>query len=238
MPMTPPKETEALKNRVLAALSRRELADLLPRMEFCSLEHRQMLIETHEPIPYVHFPLSGVVSLVIATVNGATVEVAMVGSEGIVGSPVLFGGGTAPIGALVQVPGEALRMSAPAFRDRIEVPGPLLQRLHLHAEALFLQAAQSVTCMRHHSVGQRCARWLLTAHDRVGRHEFPLTQDALAQMLGVRRASVSASAGKLQDKGLIRYRRGIMTIVDRAGLERLSCECYRIISAEYDRLLR
>ena len=196
-----------------------------------------MLIEANEPIPHVHFPLSGVISLVIATVNGATVEVAIVGNEGVVGSPVLFGSGTAPIGAMVQVPGEALRIGAQAFQDQLDLQGSLVRRLHLHAEALFFQAAQSVTCMRHHSVGQRCARWLLTAHDRVGGDEFPLTQDALSQMLGVRRASVSAAAGKLQTNGLIRYRRGLMTIVDRAGLERVSCECYRIIRAEYERLL-
>jgi CRP-like cAMP-binding protein len=129
-------------------------------------------------------------------------------------------------------------MGVQAFRDQIEVRGELVRRLHLHAEALFFQVAQSVTCMRHHSVSQRCARWLLTAHDRVGADAFPLTQEALAQMLGVRRASVSAAAGTLQQRGLIRYRRGIMTILERAALERVSCECYRIISAEYERLLR
>jgi CRP-like cAMP-binding protein len=228
---------EAQRNRLLAGLPRSEIADILPRMESCSLEHRQMLVEANEPIPYVYFPLSGVVSLVVATVNGATVEVAMVGNEGMLGLPVLFGSGTAPIGAMVQVPGDALRASAQAFQDRVKIPSALVRRLHLHAEALFFQAAQSVTCMRHHSVSQRCARWLLTAHDRVGDDEFPLTQEALSQMLGVRRASVSAAAGKLQERGLIRYRRGILTIVDRADLERVSCECYRIISAEYDRLL-
>jgi CRP-like cAMP-binding protein len=235
--MIPPNQTEALKNRVLAGLPRSARADILPRMEPCALEHRQPLIEANEPIPYVHFPLSGIISLVIATVNGASVEIAMIGNEGIVGSPVLFGSGTAPIGAIVQVPGEALRIGAQAFRDQVEIRGPLVHRLHLHAAALFFQAAQSVTCMRHHSVAQRCARWLLTAHDRVGSDEFALTQDALAQMLGVRRASVSAAAGRLQHRGLIRYRRGLMTIIDRAGLEQVSCECYRIISAEYERLL-
>jgi CRP-like cAMP-binding protein len=235
--MSPPNQTEALKNRVLASLSRSELAAILPRMEVCALEHRQMLIEPNEPIPYVHFPLSGVVSLVISTVNGATVEIAMIGNEGIIGSPVLFGSGTAPVGAIVQVPGEALRIGAQPFRDHVESRGPLIRRLHRHAAVLFFQAAQSVTCMRHHSVAQRCARWLLTAHDRVGSDELALTQDALAQMLGVRRASVSAAAGGLQDEGLIRYRRGLMTITDRAGLERVSCECYRIIAAECGRLL-
>jgi CRP-like cAMP-binding protein len=237
MPTTLSKLAEALKNRVLSGLPQNELEDILPRLEACTIEHRQMLVEAHEPISHVHFPLSGVVSLVIAAVNGATVEVAMVGNEGMIGLPVLFGSGTAPIGAMVQVPGEALRMSAQAFQDQIEVPGALVRRLHLHAEALFFQVAQSVTCMRHHSVGQRCARWLLTAHDRVGHDEFALTQDALAQMLGVRRASVSAAAAKLREIGLIRYRRGIITITGRAALERVSCECYRIIKAEYDRLL-
>jgi CRP-like cAMP-binding protein len=237
MPMNPPNEPEALKNKLLAALSRRELGDILPRLEACALEHGQTLIEANEPILYVYFPLSGIVSLVIATANGATVEIAMVGNEGIIGSPVLFGSGTAPIGAIVQVAGEALRIGAQAFRDQVESRGPLVRRLHLHAGALFFEAAQSVICMRHHSVGQRCARWLLTAHDRVGGDEFPLTQDALAQMLGVRRASVSEAAADLQDSGLIRYRRGFMTITDRAGLEQLSCECYRVISAEYERLL-
>lgn len=235
--MLTPKPAEALQNRVLAGLPRSELAALLPRLEACALEHRQMLVEANEPVLQVHFPLSGAISLVIATVNGATVEVAMVGNEGMIGLPVLFGSGSAPIGAMVQVPGEALRMSAQAFQEQIGGQPTLVRRLHLHAEALFFQAAQSVTCMRHHSVGQRCARWLLTAHDRVGHDAFPLTQDALAQMLGVRRASVSAAAARLQDRGLVRYRRGIMTIVDRAGLERISCECYRIIAAEDQRLL-
>jgi CRP-like cAMP-binding protein len=196
-----------------------------------------MLIEANESIRYVHFPVSGVISLVIGTVNGATLEVAMVGNEGVIGLPVLFGTESTPISAVVQVPGEALRMGAPAFRAEVETYGPLVRNLHLHAQALLFQIAQSTACTHHHSVSQRCARWLLTAHDRVGDDEVALTQEALAQMLGVRRASVSAAAAKLQESGLIRYRRGIVTLVDRGALEQASCECYRIVKAEYDRLL-
>ncbi|MGH6945090.1 MAG: Crp/Fnr family transcriptional regulator, partial [Geminicoccaceae bacterium] len=150
---------------------------------------------------------------------------------------ILFGSESAPISAVVQIPGEALRMSAAAFREEIERYGALVRRLHLHAQAMFFQIAQSTACTRHHSVNQRCARWLLTAHDRVDNHEFAVTQEALAQMLGVRRASISTAAAKLQEAGLIRYRRGKITIVDRAVLERTSCECYRIVKVEYDRLM-
>jgi CRP-like cAMP-binding protein len=224
-------------NGVLSRLSQDDLEHLLPRMERCALEHRQMLVEANEPIRFVHFPLSGVISLVIGTVNGATLEVAMVGNEGVIGLPVLFGAESTPISAVVQVPGEALRMSAPAFQAEVEIYGALVRQLHLHAHALLFQIAQSTACTHHHSVTQRCARWLLTAHDRMGDGEFALTQEALAQMLGVRRASISAAAGQLQELGLIRYRRGYVTLVDRQALEQASCECYRIVKAEYDRLL-
>jgi CRP-like cAMP-binding protein len=222
---------------LLSGLPPSDLEDLLRRVERCGLDRRQILVEANEPIRYVHFPLSGVVSLVMATVNGATVEVAMVGNEGMIGLPVLFGSETTPISAVVQVSGEALRMSAPAFKEEVRNCGALVQHLHLHAQAVFVQIAQSTACTRHHSVSQRCARWLLTAYDRVGDGEFAITQEALAQMLGVRRASVSASAAKLQEAGLIRYRRGNVTLVDREALEQASCECYRIVKAEYDRLL-
>ena len=207
------------------------------RMDRCALGRRQVLVESNEPIRHVYFPVSGVTSLVIGTVNGATLEVAMVGDEGMVGLPLLFGAERTPISAVVQVPGEALRMGAPAFRAEVETYGGLVRHLHLFAEALLFQVAQSTACTHHHSVGQRCARWLLTAHDRVGQDEFALTQEALAQMLGGRRASVSTAASRLQDMGLIRYRRGSVGIVDRQALEQASCECYRIVRAEYDGLL-
>ncbi len=237
MRATPPERTEASRNGILSALPRQDLGALLPRLERCQLEHRAGLIEANEPVRHVLFPLSGVISLVIATVSGATVEVAMVGREGFLGLPVLFGSESTPISAVIQVPGEALRMTAPAFRAEVEAYGPLVRQLHRYAQALLFQIAQSTACTRHHSVGQRCARWLLTAHDRVGDDAFALTQEALAQMLGVRRASVSSAAARLQRQGLIRYRRGMVTIVDRAVLKQTSCECYRIVKLEYQRLL-
>jgi CRP-like cAMP-binding protein len=233
----PPILLHALNNRILSGLPQQDRERLLTRMERSTLDHRQILIEANEPIRHVHFPLGGVVSLVIGTVNGATLEVAMVGNEGMIGLPVLFGSETTPISAVVQVPGEALRMSAQAFRAEVDRYGPLVQHLHLHAGTLLFQIAQSTACTHHHSVSQRCSRWLLTAHDRVGNDEFALTQETLAHMLGVRRASVSAAAAKLQELGLIRYRRGYVAIVDRQALEQASCECYRIVKAEYERLL-
>ena len=235
--MPAPPATPATRNGILAGLARRDLENLMPRLERCSLGHREVLIEAHEPVRHLHFPLSGVVSLIVAAVNGATLEIAMVGNEGVVGLPTLFGSGSTSISAVVQVPGESLRMAAPAFRAEVETYGPLLRNLHRYTEALMFQIAQSAACTRHHSVRQRCARWLLTARDRVGDDAFAITQEALAQMLGVRRASVSAAAAKLQRQGLIRYRRGMVTIVDRTVLEEASCECYALVKAEYQRLL-
>ena len=137
----------------------------------------------------------------------------------------------------MQLPGEALRIGAPAFRQQIGRDGPLVGRLHLFTQWLLDQVAQSAACIRHHSVSQRCARWLLVMHDRAEGDDYVLTQDMLAQMLGVRRASVTAAAAKLRKEGAIRYRRGAVRIVDRRALERASCECYGLIKAEYERLL-
>jgi CRP-like cAMP-binding protein len=234
MTATPPDPSS---NRILSRLPWDDREDMLRRMERCPLDPRAVLVEANEPIRHVHFPLSGVISLVIATVNGATLEVAMVGREGMLGLPILLGGASTPMSAVVQVPGEALRMSAAAFGEEVKRSGPLVEHLHLFAQALLIQFAQSTACARHHSVSQRCARWLLTAYDRVGDGEFAITQEALAQMLGVRRASVSAAAAMLQELGLIRYRRGYVMLVDREALEQAACECYRIVKAEYDRLL-
>lgn len=237
MPGTPVSSRDEKRNAILAGLPERDRANLLARMERCSLDRRQLLCETNEPIRHVYFPLSGLVSLVNDTVNGTSVEVAMVGREGMVGLPTLFGSDTVPLAAIAQVAGEALRMSAGAFREEVKRNGSLLEHTHLFAQALLVQAAQSTACISHHTIAQRCARWLLMTHDRVGQSELELTQDLLAQMLGVRRASVSAAAAKLQRAGLIRYRRGSITVLDRAALERASCECHGIIKAEYDRLL-
>jgi CRP-like cAMP-binding protein len=227
----------ARKNRLLAGLPRHDLEELLAESERCPLDRKQLLVEANEPIRAAYFPLSGAASLIMASTNGTTIEVAMVGCEGLIGLPLLLGSEITPISAVVQLPGEALRIGAPAFRQQIARNGPLVRRLHLFAQSLLDQVAQSTACIRHHSVAQRCARWLLTMHDHAESDEYVLTQDLLAQMLGVRRASVTAAAARLQREGAIRYRRGAVTIIDRAALERASCECYGLIRAEYERLL-
>jgi CRP-like cAMP-binding protein len=165
------------------------------------------------------------------------VEVGTVGNEGMLGLPVFLGADSSPGAAFCQVPGRALRMPAEALRAAASVEGPLRDLLQRYAQALMDQIAQSAACNRAHSTEERLCRWLLMTHDRVGADRFPLTQEFLGQMLGVRRAGVSATASILQRAGFIRYSRGTITITDRAGLESASCGCYRVVRDEFDRLL-
>jgi CRP-like cAMP-binding protein len=191
----------------------------------------------NEPIEYVYFPNSGIISLVNLTEDGGTVEAATVGKEGMVGLPLLLGTDRMIGQAITQIVGDALRMKADVFKQEV-TPASLLYSLLLrYTQALMNLISQSVACNCLHSVEDRCCRWLLLCQDRVESDEFPLTQEFLAQMLGVRRASVSVVAATLQKAGLIRYRRGKITILDRLGLEAASCECYQIVKQELDRLL-
>ncbi|MEP0776537.1 Crp/Fnr family transcriptional regulator [Microcoleus sp. ZQ-A2] len=191
----------------------------------------------NEPIEYVYFPNSGIISLVNLTEDGGTVEAATVGNEGMVGLPLLLGTDRMIGQAITQIVGDALRMKADVFKQEV-TPATLLYSLLLrYTQALMNLISQSVACNCLHSVEERCCRWLLLCQDRVESGEFPLTQEFLAQMLGVRRASVSVVAATLQKAGLIRYRRGKITILDRLGLEAASCECYQIVKQELDRLL-
>src|SRR5918912_1844689 len=224
-------------NRLLAALPRAEYLRLLPHLEPVSLAYRQSLYAAHTPIPDVWFIERGVVLVFRVTQEGTLIEIAMIGHEGMVGLPVFLGSESTPSQALVQIPGAGLRMLTRVFRRQVPAGTPLHDLLHRYTEAYINQVVQVMVCNRVHSIAQRCARWLLMTHDRVDSDQFPLTQAFLAQMLGVRRASVGTVAGKLQKAGLIRYSRGIITILDRPGLEAAACECYRIIEAEYDRLL-
>jgi CRP-like cAMP-binding protein len=224
-------------NRLLAALPQAEYLRLLPHLETVSLAHRQSLYDAHTPIPYVWFIERGVASVIRATQEGALIEIVAIGNEGMVGLPVFLGAESTPSQSFVQIPGAGLRMRATVFRREVRAGTPLHDLLHRYAQTLINQMAQGMVCNRLHSVAQRCARWLLLTHDRVDSDQFPLTQQFLALMLGVRRASVGTVAGKLQKAGLIRYRRGVITILDRPGLEAAACECYRVIEAEYDRLL-
>ena len=227
----------AVRNRLLAALPAEEHARLLPHLESVSTRHKEIIYEANEPISHVYFPNSGVFSLLTVMEDGSVVEVGTVGNEGMLGLPVFLHADSAPNRVFVQVPGESLRMAAEVFKAEIGKGGTLPTLLHRYTQGFFNHLAQSAACNRLHSVDQRCARWLLMMHDRVDAHEFPITQEVLAQMLGVRRATVTVVARTLQQAGLIQYSRGRIMIVDRPGLEAASCECYRIIKAEFDRLL-
>ena len=235
---TPTTQELAQQNRLLRALSLVVRQQLLPALELVALNMKDTLIEPDVPIRFVYFPLHGVVSLISTLADGTMVEVATIGNEGLIGLPLFLRAASMPLTAIVQVPGEALCMDAEAFDHLLrEGPEEFNHLLYRYTQALFNQLAQHVVCNRLHPIASRCARWLLLTHDRVGQAAFPLTHEFLAQMLGVRRASVTEVAGRLQKAGLIHYRYGIIMILDRAGLEAASCECYSVIQQEYDRLL-
>ena len=224
-------------NRLLAALPLDDFGRLLPRLEPVPLEVRQALFEPNRPIEHVHFVEAGLVSFVAGTNGSGLVEVALIGCEGMVGLHVIFDVETSPHRALVQVAGRALRMSAGDLRQAMEEIEALRTLLLRYAQAQMVQAAQGVACNGRHTIDGRLARWLLQAHDREDGDRIPLTHDLISQMLGVRRAGVTTALGALEDAGVIDASRGCITVLDRAGLERASCECYGIVKAEFDKLL-
>jgi CRP-like cAMP-binding protein len=224
-------------NRLLAAFPREVYERLRPDLEAVSLAQKDVVHEPYGLIPYVYFPTRCVLSLVAVMGDSSIYELTTVGREGMFGLPVVLGTVTAPYRTLTQIPGDALRLSADAFRDALDRSAAAVRLLHRYAQVLFNQVAWSSACGRAHSIEQRCARWLLMTHDRVDSGKFPLTQEFLAQMLGVRRAGVSEAAGALQKAGLIRYTRGWITVLDRDGLEAACCECHQFIRSEYRRLL-
>ena len=224
------------RNHVLAALPAGEARRLSGQLSEVSLEIKTVLFEPGQPIDAVHFPLDGVISLVTPLEDGAIVEVATVGNEGVVGVPLVPGGSLA-VRAISQVPGRALRMEAPRFLTEMGRRGALYEVVQNYTSALFGQIAQAAACNRLHSNEERLSRWLLMSHDRVGVDEFAITHEFLGQMLGSRRATVTLSAGILQAAGLIRYQRGHVTIIDRHGLEGVSCECYGVIKKELDQAI-
>lgn len=226
-------------NRLLDALpgaDRRRLEQVLVR-GFGEL--KDLLYSRGTQIDTVYFPADAVVSVLTLMEDGAGVEIATIGNEGMVGTPLLLGSRSMPSRefAQVQVPGEYLQMGAAPFIEETRGNPRFQDLVQRYAQALFSQISQQVACNGLHNVEERCCRWLLLTHDRVQTDEFPLTQEFLSQMLGVRRASVTLAAGTLQRAGLIDYRRGRMRIIDRQGLESASCECYQVIRDEFDRLL-
>jgi CRP-like cAMP-binding protein len=229
---------EGRRNRVLAKLPDDAYRECLQALEPVELSQRQVLFEHNARIMHVYFPLNSVASLLIQMDDGAVVECATVGNEGVVGLPVFLGAHSLPMRAIAQVPGQALQMDAETFRQLLaRRDGPLQTALHRYTQAIFSQLAQNVACNQLHTVEQRCARWLLMTADRAEGPKFLMTQEFLAQTLGVRRASVSEVASRLADEGRIRYNRGTITVVDRSGLERTSCGCYRAIRSMYERML-
>lgn len=226
----------AKSNRILAALPRAALERIIPDLEVRPLAMRQVLQPRARPLEQVVFPVAGVASMISMGDSGKSVEVATIGCEGMVGLPLFLGGKSAAVEVFMQVPGEGLHLSADAFRGHVEREAALARLLLLYTQALLTQVAQCSACNCHHPVGQRCARWLLQTHDRVTGNVFPLTHEFLGLMLGVRRASVTHTARALQARGLISYQRGFITVLDRKGLERATCECYQLIRGEFDRL--
>ena len=211
---------------------------LLPLAESVSLRHLEQLHEQDGPLPHVHFPKSGVLSSVIALREGRVVEAATVGNEGMVGIPALLGLDFTTATATAQVPGDSLRIPTPAFVQATRAGGPLDLILRRYIAFSLRSAYQAVACNALHSAEERMARWLLTTQDRVAQAEFLLTQEFLAQMLGVRRQTIQLIAGTLQTAGLITYRRGLIRVLDREALEAAGCECYGVTKTLYDRIVQ
>jgi CRP-like cAMP-binding protein len=225
------------RNRILSALPTQELDRILPALELVDLPLRHVLVDPNKAIEHVYFVEEGVVSILGVMQDGTAVETATIGYEGMLGLPVFLGADSMAAQAFTQVSGSAYRMRADALRQALEQGGALPRLLGRFTQALITLTAQNSACNRVHTAEQRCARWLLLTADRAGRETMDLTHLFLSQMLGVRRATVTEIAGGLQARGLIDYSRGRITIVDREGLEATSCECYRVILSEFDRLL-
>ena len=218
------------ENRLLAALPPAEFARLTARMTDITFGHKDLLYRTGAPIDYVYFPRSGVLSAVVVMTDGARVEVAAIGREGMIGASVALGAEVSAEQVFCQVhPSECRRMSAEEFAGEIRRSLPLRELVNGYLRASLTASARQTACNCLHSVDERCVRWLLQCHDAVGEDEFPLTHEFLSVMLGVRRATVSVSAGNLQSAGMISYKHGRVTVLDRARLEEATCECYQVI---------
>jgi CRP-like cAMP-binding protein len=228
----------AARNRILAALLASEYKRLLPGLEHVSLKRGEIVYRAEQEIEAVYFPEEAVIAMVDTTDDRRTVEVGIIGREGLVGINIFLGGLVTPDKAIVQLPGGAMRMRSKDLRREARFGSPL-QRLLLEYTRTFLAViSQSVACSQHHSIEQRVARWLLTMNDYAGSREFLMVHESIAAMLGVRRVSITEAAQRLQSAGLIGYRRGRMSVLDRPRLEEKSCECYRFIRRQYERLHR
>lgn len=225
------------RNRLLELLTSADVERLSPHFKTVTFGYRMAMYEANQPIDHVYFPITGVASLVNTMANGFASEVGTIGNEGMVGLPVILNDTMGPTSVYIQVPGEGLQLPARILRDALDQSRTMRLVLTNYAHAFFNQVAQSAACNHAHELDQRCCRWLLMTHDRVQSPEFLLTQEFLAMMLGVRRTSVTLAANNLKHLKLIKYSRGHVTILDRTGLEKRSCECYAVSKREFDRLL-
>lgn len=224
-------------NWLLAALAKSEWDRWIQSLELVDLPLGKVLIEPGGNTTHVFFPTTAIVSLLYVMENGASAEIAVVGNEGLVGISLFMGGHSTSSSAVVQAAGRAYRLTASVLMEEFNRGGPVLHLLLRYTQALITQMAQTSVCNRHHAVDQQFCRWLLLTLDRLPASEIVMTQELLSNILGVRRASVTEAAGNLQKDGLIRYERGHITVLDRPGLERRSCECYAVVKNEYERLL-
>lgn len=226
-----------MQNHLLAALPANDYARLLPELEPIAMPLGWVVYESEGRLGYVYFPTTSIVSLLYVTENGASAEIAIAGSEGLVGISLFMGGESTPSRAVVQSAGKGYRLRASVVKQEFALGGELQNMALRYTQALITQMAQTAACNRHHSVDQQLCRWLLLSMDRLPGNELKMTQELIANMLGVRREGVTAAAGHLQAAGLIHYSRGHITILDRPGLEKRACECYGVVKLEFDRLL-
>lgn len=231
-----PSFPDPLKNQLLAALPAEEFKRWLPQLEFVDLPLGKVLYESGGQLTHVYFPTTAIVSLLYVMENGASAEIAVVGYEGVVGISLFMGGESTPSRAVVQSAGQGFRLNSAAIREEFK-RAPVLHLLLRYTQALITQMAQTAVCNRHHSLNQQLCRWLLLSLDRLQSNQLVMTQELIANMLGVRREGVTESALTLQKAGLIAYSRGRITVLDRPGLEQRTCECYAVVKKEYDRLL-
>ena len=226
-----------LENHLLDALPTDVYKRMLPNLEPVEMPLGKVLYESGEALRYVYFPTDCIVSLLYVMENGSQAEIAVIGNEGIVGLALFMGGETTPNRAVVQSAGHAYRLSSARVKQEFALNGPLLRLLLRYTQALITQMSQTAVCNRHHSLDQQLCRWLLLSLDRLASNNLVMTQELIANMLGVRREGVTVAAGNLQDAGLIDYYRGHITVLDRPGLEKRVCECYQVVKHEFDRLL-
>ncbi|GHU33009.1 Crp/Fnr family transcriptional regulator [Betaproteobacteria bacterium] len=225
------------QNHILAALPEEIYERLLPHLEHVSMPLGDVLYESGIQMRHIYFPINSIVSLLYVMENGASAEIAIVGNEGFVGISLFMGGESALNRAVVQSSGEAYRLPGRILKDEFERGGPLQHLFLRYTQALLTQMAQTAACNRHHTLDQQFCRWLLLSIDRLPSNELVMTQELIANMLGVRREGVTEAAGNVQKAGLISYQRGHITVLDRTGLEARVCECYAVVKKEFDRLL-